>query len=361
MEIVGYIPIDSKILNQVSTDIKLHLNKLYVEGKQTINDNEYIVSISARCISKALVPSVDDETGTKQEYDRYNKISRGLKITCNSNLDILTNESFELIAYSTGDLITMPENCLKGLTVVNILEVSDVQYSDIKQVIDSSLDEIKKVNLPDIDWDNIFKRQGKDYADIYLDSTFSMITDGEVKSRDEQTLSGIEKVYYWEGKFPLDRLIYTIQSNLDILMKNNKIKGDVYGNLYATLMAQAIQSATVLEQARIQAYEQASQFQIKSRLEYYLGVITAKLNIMKSLAEVQVQFLQKSLVKSQIKLYYVQTNGFKANNISKLFTAQLDGATTAFSAGMTETPPPVFNSGELMQLYTEVGSDTLII
>lgn len=361
MEIVGYIPVDSKIINQVSSDIKLHLNKLYIEGKQTINENEYIVSISARCITEEEVPTVDEESTTKQKYEKFNRISRGLKITCNSNLDILTNESFELIAYSTGNLVTMPENCLTGLSIVNILESDDIQYSDIKQVIDSALDEVKNVKLPDIDWENIFKRQGKDYADIYLEPTFSMITDGVIKEREEQTITGVEKVFYWEGKYPLDRLIYTIQSNLDILMKNNKIKGDAYGNLYATLLVQAIQSATVLEQARIQAYEQASQFQIKSRLEYYLGVITAKLNIMKSLAEVQVQFLNKSLVKSQIKLYYIQTNGFKANNISKLFQAQLDGATTAFSAGMTETPPAPFNNAELMGLYTEVGSDMLII
>ena len=358
MEIVGYIPLQT---TKVPTGVKLYLNKLYVEGKQTSVDNEYILTVSARCITKDTITSVDDES-TTTEFERYNSITRGIKVTCNANLDILTNEAFQLIEYATGNVVDVAANTLAGSTIVNILETSDVEYGDLKTIIDTALDEIKKVNLPDIDWDNIFKRKGVDYADVYLDSDFSKLTDGEVKSKQEVSATGLtETIYYWEGKWPLDRLIYTIQSNLDILLKNQRIKGDVYGNLYATLMAQAINSATVLEQARIQAYEQASQFQIKSMLEYYLGVITAKLNIMKSLAEVQTQFLQKCIVKAQIKLYYIQSNGFKANNISKLFNAQLDGATTAFSAGMTETPPAVYNNAELMGLYTQVGSDMMLL
>ena len=359
MEIIGYIPLQT---TKVPSDVKLYLNKLYVEGKQISADNTYHLTISARCISKDTVTSVDDDT-VKTEFERYGSITRGIEVTCNSNLDILTNEAFELVSYSNPEnTVPMAANCLAGATIVNLLETSDVEYGDLRSIIDGALEEIKKVDLPDIDWDNIFKRQGKPYADVYLDPTFSRLTDGEVMMREEtNSVGATDQIYFWQGKWPLDRLIYTIQSNLDILLKNQRIKGDVYGNLYATLMAQAIQSATVLEQARIQAYEQASQFQIKSMLEYYLGVITAKLNILKSLAEVQTQFLQKSVVKAQLKLYYIQSNGFKSNNIQKLFNAQLDGATTAFSAGMTETPPAVYNNQELMGLYTQVGSDMMLL
>ena len=360
MEVQGYIVIDSAKLAALG-NIKLDEHRLFIKGKRTSNTTkeEYLFSITARCKEKAIVPSVEEDVTTTQNYDRFSTINRAIKVECNQNLDILHHDAFELISYENG-LVTIPADTFSGTSIINYLEINDIKYEDIKKVIDSALDEIKDVTLPPIDWENIFKRQGKPYADVYLDSTFSIVTDGIIKQKQETTLTGsTETIHYWEGKYPLDRLIYTIQSNLDILMKNKRITGDIYGNLYATLMAQAIQSATVLEQARIQAYEQASQFQIKSMLEYYLGVITAKLNIMKSLAEVQIQFLNKSLVTAQIKLYTIQTEGFKANNISKLFSAQLDGASTAYSAGMLESPPAPFNDAELMSLYTNVGSSML--
>lgn len=360
MEILGYIIIDSAKLNKVSTkQIKLDEYKLYVKGKKTSRDDvdEYLFGISAKCIVKAVLPAVEDSTNVESDtnYDKYVNINRAIKCVCNKNLDIISHDSFELVAYEDDSLVTIPANTFAGTSIVNYLETDDIKYEDIKKVIDSAIAEIKNVNLPEIDWENIFKRQNKDYPDVYLDSTFSVVTDGVINSKQETNVTGgTDTIYFWEGKYPLDRLIYTIQSNLDILIKNKRISGDSYGNLYATLMAQAINSATVLEQARIQAYEQASQFHIKSRLEYYLGVITAKLNILKSLAEVQVQFLNKSLVSAQIKLYAIQTEGFKANNIQKLFNAQLDGASTAFSAGMLETAPVVFNNSDQLSLYTQV-------
>lgn len=360
MEILGYIIIDSAKLKQVSTkEIKLDEYKLFVKGKRTSREDaeEYLFGISAKCIVQSVLPAVEDETNVEQDtkYDKYVNISRAIKVECNKNLDILHHDSFELVAYEDDSLVTIPADTFVGTSIINYLETDDVKYADLKTVIDSAIKEIKDVTLPPIDWANIFKRQGKPYADIYLEPSFSVITDGTIKTKQESNATGgTDTIYYWEGKYPLDRLIYTIQSTLDILIKNKRINGDIYGNLFATLFAQAMQSATVIEQTRIQAYEQSSQFEIKSQLEYYLGVITAKLNILKSLAEVQVQFLNKSLVASQIKLYAIQTEGFKANNIYKLFSAQLDGASTAYSAGMLETAPVVYNNPDQASLYTQV-------
>ena len=346
--------------------IKLDRHKLFVEGKRTSNEQkaEYIFSLTGRCLVKTEVPVVDDTDtdGTTTYYDRYALINRAIKMVCNSNLDIEEHDSFDLVIYELDITFPLPANCLKGMTLVNLIDVSDIQYGAIKEVIDTGLEEVKKIKLPEIDWEKIFKRQDKDYADVYLEPTFSVITNGKIDTEEELSTTGVKtKKYVWKGDYPLDRLIYAVQSNLDILLLNNKIKGDIYGNLYATLMAQAMSSSTVIEQTRIQAYEQASQFQIRTRVDYYLGVITAKLNVIKALAEVQTQFLQKSLIQAQIKLYNIQAKGFTANSINKVFNAQLEGASTAFSSGMLDTPPAAYNNPDLMSSMSDVGTNLSVL
>ena len=365
------------VLENSTIQIKLDKHKMFVEGKIIseepqyddegneipVTDNKYLVSLTCRCIIKDTVPFIDD-SGEQivQDYDRYQLLNRAITMRLNANLDIIEHDSFELIAYEIDELITIPANSFAGASIVNILEMNDYKYEDIKLVIDTGLEEIKKVKLPDLDWDNMFKRGGGNYADVYLDSNFSKITDGLIETETIKQSTGVtETKQVWKGSYPLDRLIYTIQSNLDILMNNRKINGDAYGNLYATLLVQAIQSATVLEQARIQAYEQASQFQIKSMIEYYLGAINAKLNVVKTLAEVSTTFLNKAVLQAQIKLYNVQMNGFKANNTYKLFNTQYEGASTAYTSGMLDTPPAIMNNSDMCSLYTQVGSDMNIL
>ena len=365
------------VLENSTIQIKLDKHKMFVEGKIIseepqyddegneipVTDNKYLVSLTCRCIIKDTVPTIDEDgEQIVQDYDRYQLLNRAITMRLNANLDIIEHDSFELIAYEIDELITIPANSFAGASIVNILEMNDYKYEDIKLVIDTGLEEIKKVKLPDLDWDNMFKRGGGNYADVYLDSNFSKITDGLIETETIKQSTGVtETKQVWKGSYPLDRLIYTIQSNLDILMNNRKINGDAYGNLYATLLVQAIQSATVLEQARIQAYEQASQFQIKSMIEYYLGAINAKLNVVKTLAEVSTTFLNKAVLQAQIKLYNVQMNGFKANNTYKLFNTQYEGASTAYTSGMLDTPPAIMNNSDMCSLYTQVGSDMNIL
>lgn len=362
MEISGYIPVSSNAINQISTDIKIFNNKFYVEGKETNTKNKYAVVISTRCVYQDKVPDVDGLMEVEQKYDHYQFISRGISITTNDSLDIVEHDSFTLITYTDGNAITIPANTLAGLPIVNILE-NATDSSKIEIIKDKAIDELEKIELPPLDWDNIFKRQGMPYADIYLKPDFSAITNGKIT--EEEVLDNTSlppktiKKQVWKGDYPLDKLVYVIQSNLDLLTHNKKIEASSYGALYAQLFASAMQYAALLEQSRLQAYEQASQFEIKTQVEYYLGVISAKLNTLKSLAEYDISLLNKGLVKSQIKLYDIQAKGFKANNIYKLFNAQLDGASTAFSAGMLETPPATNNSSELMTLYSQVGSDML--
>lgn len=353
--------IDEILNKNSSVTIKLDKHKMFVEGKK-ITDEEYLISLTGRCLVRDVVPQVTDDIEKPLPYDRYNIINRVIRMKLDNNLNILSHDAFELIAYEVDELIPIPADTFAGTSIVNILEANDYKYEEVKSVIDSGLKEIERVKLPELDWENMFKRGGGNYADIYLKPDFSKITDGRIETETITQSTGIsESKQVWKGNYPLDRLIYTIQSNLDILMANRKINGDAYGNLYATLLVQAIQSSTVLEQARLQAYEQASQFQIKSMIEYYLGAITAKLNVVKTLAEVSTAFLQKSILQAQIKLYNIQTNGFKANNINKLFTAQFDGASTAYTSGMLDTPPSILNNSDLMSLYTNVGSDMSVL
>lgn len=392
-----FSPEDNKFKNNIlnnfrNYNIKIHQNKIAVYGKQLTEPNIYLLSLTYVCIinqdatattERATTKYIDKiskkemavefevegsnfdyvaSTGdTTYTYEHYINMSLGIKVKTNDNLDILEAEPIKLLDTS-GALIYSTKDFLVGSSIVNIAEVNDYKYEDIKNVVDTGLNEIKKVVLPDLNWDNMFRRNNGNYADVYLNSNFSKITDGKIENETTTQSTGIKETkQVWKGNYPLDRLIYTIQSNLDILMANRKINGDAYGNLYATLLVQAIQSATILEQARIQAYEQASQFQIKSMIEYYLGAITAKLNVIKTLAEVSSLFLDKSLKKAQIKLYDIQSNGFKANNINKLFTTQFEGASTAFTSGMLDAPPAPLNDADLMSLYTRVGSDMNII
>ena len=376
----------NNILKAKSTTIYLDQNKLFLDGKKTSREdaNEYIFRLSGRCKVMGHVPlsnvtyTTYDATQTgydsnatptlttnkysSQTYEKYADITRSIKIICDDNLDIISHEEFELIIYELDTTVPILADTLKGHSIINLIDLSDIQYGDIKKVTDTALDEISKVNLPELDWENMFKRGGGNYADIYLKPEFSIITNGYISTEETKNDTGVSSTkQVWKGDYPLDRLIYAIQNNLDILMSNQRIKGDIYGNLYATLMAQAIQSATVLEQARIQAYEQASQFQIKSMIEYYLGAINAKLSVIKTLAEVQTQFLAKAVYQSQIKLNNIQAAGFKANNINKLFTAQLEGASSAYTTGMLDIPPAIYNNSDLMSLYTNLGNNMSIL
>lgn len=354
MELLGYLPVRNEILTAISPDIRIYENKIYVEGKELDEKNKFSVILKFRCISQAEVPNVE-ELVTPQMFDRFTMLSRGINISTNSNLDILTHDSFTLIDKNEAEVI-IPANALAGVTIVNCLENAE-DSTRVEQIKDKALAELEKINLPDLDWDNIFKRRGENYADVYLTPDFSKITDGVIQKEQFIDISGITiNRQVWKGNYPLDKFIYVLQSNLDILLANKNITSDMYGNLYATLFQGALQSATILEQARIQAYEQASQFQIKTLVEYYLGVITAKLNTLKSLADYDLALLNKGILKAQVKLYTIQTQGFRTNNVNKLFQAQLDGASTAFSAGMLEEPPAVYNQAELASLYTNVAS-----
>lgn len=354
MELLGYLPVRNDILKAISTDIRLYENKIYIEGKELEEKNKFSVILKFRCVSRGEVPNVE-ELITPQTFDRFTQLSRGIYLTTNNNLDILTHDEFSLIDINENEVV-IPANSLAGVTIVNYLE-NATDSSKVEQIKDKALEELEKINLPALDWENIFKRQGQNYADVYLTPDFSKITDGVITKEQFIDISGVTiNRQVWKGNYPLDKFIYVLQSNLDILLANKNITSDMYGNLYATLFQGALQSATVLEQARIQAYEQASQFQIKTLVEYYLGIITAKLNTLKSLAEYDLALLNKGILKAQVKLYSVQTQGFRTNNDNKLFTAQLDGASTAFSAGMLEEPPAPYNNSELASLYTKVAT-----
>lgn len=360
MEIQGYIPINSKILDQYAPNVKLYLNRLSIEGGETETKNTFNCAITLRCIVNSPVPKVDDDD-SDINFDKFVSITRGIKITTNDNLDIITNDGFLVIAYDLNNgneqQIQLPDNCLAGMTIINILDNME-NIGDLKNIIDTALDELKNVNLPDLDWTNIFLRNQEPYANIYLNTDIFNITNGTITEETQTASTGLQTTKkVWSGTTPLDKLIYVIQSNLDIQKDNQTLKGDMLANAFITLLNQAIICATQLEQSRLQLYENASQFQITSMIKYYLEAIASKLSILNNLAQYELSTMDKALKKVQTKLYYMQTNGFKAYNTQKAFSAQLDGATTAFSAGMTDEAPSIFNNAELTSLYTQVTTD----
>ena len=177
--------------------------------------------------------------------------------------------------------------------------------------------------------------------ELDLDARNFLITNGQVV--EEQLINGVEGVpnnkrVVWQGDYPLDKLIYVIRSNLDILSYNQFLKNDQYAGFYAQLFGKAMELAVDLEKHRI-----------TTLANLYLGLL-------KVLSEYDVSKLQMATARLQCRVYYAQYQGFKSNNINKLFGSQLDGSSSAFAAGMTDVTPPVFNDATLMTTYSQVAT-----
>ena len=319
MEIYGFIPIIKGSLGGNESQIQLPSDRLFVEGTETAQKNVYSCVVTAKCVVSERVPSGDTSSGsTGSSYDKYVTISTGVTITTNEALDIITISPFDLVTRS-GSTVTI--NNIKS-TIVNLL-FTHSNTGDTEEITKKVLDNLKK--LPELD----------------LDAKNFLITNGKVV--EEQLVSGVEGVpsknrVIWQGDYPLDKLIYVIRSNLDILSYNQFLKNDQYAGFYSQLFGKAMELAIDLEKHRI-----------TTLANLYLGLLRV-------LSEYDVSKLKMATARLQCRVYYAQYQGFRSNNINKLFGSQLDGSSSAFAAGMTDVTPPVFNDATLMTTYSQVAT-----
>ena len=319
MEIYGFIRIIKGSLGGNESQIQLPSDRLFVEGTETAQKNVYSCVVTAKCVVSERVPSGDTSSGsTGSSYDKYVTISTGVTITTNEALDIITISPFDLVTRS-GSTVTI--NNIKS-TIVNLL-FTHSNTGDTEEITKKVLDNLKK--LPELD----------------LDAKNFLITNGKVV--EEQLLSGVEGVpsknrVIWQGDYPLDKLIYVIRSNLDILSYNQFLKNDQYAGFYSQLFGKAMELAIDLEKHRI-----------TTLANLYLGLLRV-------LSEYDVSKLKMATARLQCRVYYAQYQGFRSNNINKLFGSQLDGSSSAFAAGMTDVTPPVFNDATLMTTYSQVAT-----
>ena len=319
MEIYGFIPIIKGSLGGYESQIQLPSDRLFVEGTETSQKNVYSCVVTAKCVVSERVPSGDTSSGsTGSSYDKYVTISTGVTITTNEALDILTISPFDLVTRS-GSTVTISN--IRS-TIVNLL-FTHSNTGDTEEITKKVLDNLKK--LPELD----------------LDAKNFLITNGKIV--EEQLLSGVEGVpsknrVIWQGDYPLDKLIYVIRSNLDILSYNQFLKNDQYAGFYSQLFGKAMELAIDLEKHRI-----------TTLANLYLGLLRV-------LSEYDVSKLQMATARLQCRVYYAQYQGFRSNNINKLFGSQLDGSSSAFAAGMTDVTPPVFNDATLMTTYSQVAT-----
>ena len=319
MEIYGFIPIIKGSLGGYESQIQLPSDRLFVEGTETSQKNVYSCVVTAKCVVSERVPSGDTSSGsTGSSYDKYVTISTGVTITTNEALDIITISPFDLVTRS-GSTVTISN--IRS-TIVNLL-FTHSNTGDTEEITKKVLDNLKK--LPELD----------------LDAKNFLITNGKIV--EEQLLSGVEGVpsknrVIWQGDYPLDKLIYVIRSNLDILSYNQFLKNDQYAGFYSQLFGKAMELAIDLEKHRI-----------TTLANLYLGLLRV-------LSEYDVSKLQMATARLQCRVYYAQYQGFRSNNINKLFGSQLDGSSSAFAAGMTDVTPPVFNDATLMTTYSQVAT-----
>lgn len=319
MEIYGFIPIIKGSLGGYESQVQLPNDRLFVEGTETAQKNVYSCVVTAKCVVSERVPSGDTSSGsTGSSYDKYVTISTGVTITTNEALDIITISPFDLVTRS-GSTVTI--NNIRS-TIVNLL-FTHSNTGDTEEITKKVLDNLKK--LPELD----------------LDAKNFLITNGKIV--EEQLLSGVEGVpsknrVIWQGDYPLDKLIYVIRSNLDILSYNQFLKNDQYAGFYSQLFGKAMELAIDLEKHRI-----------TTLANLYLGLLRV-------LSEYDVSKLKMATARLQCRVYYAQYQGFRSNNINKLFGSQLDGSSSAFAAGMTDVTPPVFNDATLMTTYSQVAT-----
>lgn len=340
MEIYGILPFPESILNSNENGytVKLIRDSFTITGMTTkeSTEDEYVFScvISAKLYVLDNVPSGDDEADTSTTYDKAIFTSSGVTVKTNTGLDVKSISDMTLVDYTSGTSFTVSYDNLSTddtnrVTIINYLKDSQEEF-DIPALIKKILEDID--NMPSLDLAS---------GDIYDLTNGALGTETTTNSLGQQV-----DTTRWLGTKPLDMMIKVFATNLDLLVEEDKLKGDQYAAYYTQLMQTALQLACDLEKNRwTLAIQGASQ------------LIQAKIAAMKAITEWALNDSKVALTNMQIKTTNAQFKGFAANNKQKVFASQIDGSTMAYSAGMTENAPAILNNAELMETYTAVKSD----
>lgn len=379
-EVYGYIPVNKNcyIVNKDEVSLEngeeasnlfaLNFNYFYITGKQIhhfVNDTDTEKSFSCdldETMKDIVVPAgrtynVFNCIITYTAKYRLFKESDGGDIpdtTYNESAEttqackIIVNENYEIVQtfphyfscpykfYNAGKAYT--QSTLASATVENkgyqfklCVDCINLEgkTSIINVLVDSSSgDEINNKILGLAD--EILKDIGNNGVDA--------LSDGSINLETAQYADGTsENRWRWFGTKPLDKLIYIMQSQLDLLYKNYRVGTDILASTYTAVFPQIINAG----------------------LQYNANLIGSKVQVISALSNLRESSYKNILTKVQSKWYYIQMQAFKSNNKQKLFNAQYEGASTSFTAGMTTYAPRVNSDEELMSLYGEVSSQFL--
>ena len=355
MEIYGYIPIQPQFIpnNTIIRDNKLYVSGSVIPSNDPNVSDKVNLSVIAKCIISSSMPSVDGVT-SQDKFNKTNNVESSI-IADYADGGIISNSSDIKVLDKDGNVQLISN--LEGV-IVNFIG-KDQNNKLIDTILNDSSKIIDSIKVPNVDFNNLFDRDGILYENYYQPNNTDNIYKLSNGSRIEKTIrvNGTDRtVVEWDGTYPLDQMIKVIKSNLDILLENGQLKGDQYVVYYHNQVSQALQLSSDLEKHRLMLYEQSSEFRIKSLVDFTSQLLNTKLGALKALTDTQLSIINKSLARMQTKLYHIQGQGFKANSVYKLFDSQLSGISSSFSSGMLETPPLAYNNRDLLELNSEVSS-----
>ena len=378
-EIYGYIPVnkncytvptgdtDSRLPDEeISNLFALNFNYFYVTGKQihrfeNTETTDKIFSCDLdETMKDILVPAgrtynvfnciitytakyrafkqTDGGTVPDTVYWESAETTQACKIIVNENYEIVQTFPHDFscpykyfannTAYTQSTYETSSDSFLKFKLAVNCINLEE-KTSIINVLVDSSSGD---------DLNNKILGLANDIMGDIGNNGIDALTDGSIKEETATYSDGSTELRWrWSGTKPLDKLIYIMQSQLDILYKNYGVGKDVLATTYASVFPQIIQIG----------------------LQYNSNLLGNKVQVITALSHLRESSYKNILQKVQSKWYYIQMQAFKSNNKQKLFAAQYEGASTAFSAGMTDYQPRINTDEELMTLYGEVSSQFL--
>lgn len=173
------------------------------------------------------------------------------------------------------------------------------------------------------------------------------VTEGSVTAK--QVLD--ETRFAWAGEKAFDVLMSAIDENLRIQYDNGRIVGTDYATVYTQLVGVAIDKA-------IQVAIANSELKLK--------IAETELKEDQLLDEKKLLKLKQEQLRSQIKVYERQAEGFSDNLKLKLLEAQLNAFSMIFSSGMldfNETSnafPKALKASNLTEVYDSVWQSAIL-
>lgn len=333
---IGSFQNDTDVDKLFSSDLDEEIKDINVPANRTYNIFNCIITYTAQY---RAYKGEEGSTVPETLYTESAQTSQACKILVNENYEIVQTFPhrfscpfqffYDDKAYTQS---TLPKDITKskfgfklGLDCINL----EGKTSIINVLVEnSSGDDVNKQIL------ELANDLLKDIGNNGMDS----LTDGSINIETTTYIDGTtDKRWRWFGTKPLDKLIYIMQSQLDLLYKNYRVGTDILASTYTNVFPQII----------------------KTGLEYNSTLISNKVKVISALSNLKESSYKNILSKVQSKWFYIQMQAFKSNNVQKLFNAQYEGASTSFTAGMSDYAPRINSDDELMSLYGKVASQFL--